>query len=64
MACYAYSVQTRWFSSVYYEAGSDPSSDQRAKQVVLASSVTPNDVNDGLRSPETIPDADQQTDRK
>ena len=32
MACYAYSVLTRWFSSVYSGAGSRPSSDQMAKQ--------------------------------
>ncbi len=67
MACYAYSVLTRWVSSVYSGAGSEPSLDQMSKQVVIASSVTPKDVNDVLLSQETtydIPDAVQLTDRK
>ena len=67
MACYAYSVLNRWFSSVCSGAGSEPSVDQMAKQVVIASSVTPEDVNDALLSQETtydIPDVVQPTDRK
>ncbi len=66
MAWYAYSVLSRWFRSEYNRAGSEPFLDQMAKQVVVASSVTPKDVNYGLRSPETtydIPDAVQPTDR-
>ncbi len=49
----------RWFSSVYSRAGSEPSVNQMAKQVVIASSVTPKDVNDAILSQETtydIPD--------
>ena len=64
MACYAYSVLTRWFSSVYSGAGSEPSSDLMAKQVVIASSVTPREFNDSSQSPETtydIPDIVQPT---
>ena len=53
MACYAYSVLTRWFSSVYSGARSRPSSDQMAKQVVIASSVTPRELNDNSQLPET-----------
>ena len=67
MACYAYSVLTRWFSSVYSGAGSRPSSDQMAKQVVIASSVTPREHNDNSQLPETtydIPDIVQPTKRK
>ncbi len=59
MACYAYSVLTLWFGSVYSGAGSEPSLDQMAKQVVIASSVTPKDVDDALLSQENtydIPD--------
>jgi hypothetical protein len=66
MACYAYSVLNSWFSSVY-GAGSEPSVNQMAKQVVIASSVTPKDVNDAMLSQETtydIPDVVQPTDRK
>ncbi len=66
MACYAYSVLTRWFSSVYSGAGSEPSLDQMTKQVVIASSVTTKDVNDVLFLPEVtydIPNAVQPTDR-
>ena len=67
MACYAYSVLTRWFSSVYSGAESRTSSDQMAKQVVTASSVTPGEVNDSSQLPETtydIPDIVQPTKRK
>jgi hypothetical protein len=67
MACYAYSVLNRWFSSVYSGAGSEPSVNRMAKQVVIASSVTPKDFNDALLSQETtydIPDVVQPTDRK
>jgi hypothetical protein len=70
MACYrdAYSVLTRWISSVYSGAGSEQSLDQMAKQVVIASSVTPEDVNDVSLSQETtyddVPNIVQPTDRK
>ena len=55
MACYAYSVLTRWFSSVYSGAGSRPS-DLMAKQVVIASSVTPSELNDSSQLPDTTYD--------
>ena len=64
MACYAYSVLTCWFSSVYSGAGSRPSSGLMAKQVVIASSVTPGDFNDRSHLLETtydIPDIVQPT---
>jgi hypothetical protein len=67
MACYAYSVLNQWFSSVYIGAGSEPSVNQMAKQVVIASSVTPNDVINAILSQETnydIPDVVQPTERK
>ena len=67
MACYAYSVLTRWFSSVYSGAGSRPSSDQMAKQVVVASSVTPRELNDSSQLPDTtydLPEIVQTTTRK
>jgi hypothetical protein len=50
MALFAYSVLTRWFSSVYSGAGKEPCLDQMAKQVVTASSVTSKDVNDRFTS--------------
>ena len=67
MACYAYSVLTRWFSSVYSGAGSRPSSDLMAKQVVIASSVTPSEHNDSSQLPDTtydLPEIVQPTTRK
>ncbi len=67
MACYAYSVLSLLFGSVYSGAGSEPSVNQMAKQVVIASSVTPKDVNNAFLSQETtydIPDVVQSTDRK
>ncbi len=67
MACYAYSVLTRWFCRVYSGAGSEPSLNQMAKQVVIASSATSKDVNDALLTKETtcnIPNVIQPTDRK
>jgi hypothetical protein len=73
MACCAYSVLTRCFQvgSVYSGAGSEPFLNQMAKQVVIASSATPKDVDDALLTQETltetiydIPDVVQQTDRK
>ncbi len=69
MACYAYSVLTRWFSSVYSGAGREPSLDQVVKQVVIASSVTYREVNasDQSHLPETthdIPDIVQLINRK
>ncbi len=45
-----------WFGSVYSGARSEPSVNQMADQVVnlvIASSVTPKDVNDALLSQET-----------
>ncbi len=67
MACYAYSVLTLWFSSVYSGAGSEHSINQMAKQVVIASSATSKDVNYVLLTQETtcdIPDVVQLTDKK
>ena len=66
MACYAYSVLTRWFSSVYSGAGSRPSLDLMAKQVI-ASSVTPSEFNDSSQLPDTtydLPEIVQPTTRK
>ena len=53
MACYAFSVLNRWFSSVYIGAGSEPSVNQMTTQVVIASSVTPKDVNNAILSQDT-----------
>ena len=67
MTCYAYSVLTRWVSSVYSGAGSRPSSDLMAIQVVIALSVTPGEFKDSSQLPETtydIPDIVQPTKRK
>ena len=67
MACYAYSVLTRWFSSVYSGAGSRTSSDLMSKQVVIASSVTPSELNDSSQLPDTtydLPEIVQPTTRK
>ena len=59
MACYAYSVLTQWFSSVCSGAGSEtPLSKESkqvvkaSKQVVIASSMTPIEVNDVSSRPE------------
>ncbi len=41
---------------MYSGAGSEPYVNQMAKQVVIASSVTPKDVNDALLSQETTYD--------
>jgi hypothetical protein len=52
---------------VYSGAGGRPFSDQMSKQVVTASSVTPIDVNERSRLPEStydIPDIVQQISRK
>ena len=57
MECYAYSVLTRWFISVYCGAGSETASSKQSKQVVIALSVTPMDFNDISSRPETIDDA-------
>ncbi len=46
MACYAYSVLTRWFSSVDCGAGSETALNKHLKLVVIASAITPMDVND------------------
>ena len=37
MACYAYSVLTRWFSSVYGGAGSETPLDKELKQLAVPS---------------------------
>ena len=52
---------------MYSGAGSRPSSDKMAKQVVIASSVTPREFNDSSQLPETtydLPDIVQPTKRK
>ena len=67
MACYAYSVLTRWFSSVYCGAGSETALSKQSKQVVIASSMTPMDVNDISSRPETtddVPESCQEPNRK
>ena len=67
MACYTYSVLTRWFSSLYSGAGSRASSDLVAKLVVIASSVTPSELNDSSQLQDTtydLPDIAQPTKRK
>ena len=67
MACYAYSVLTRWFSSVYSGARSETPLEKESKQVVVTSSVTPSEVNNISHSPETIydiPDSYQLSNRK
>ena len=46
MACYAYSVLTQWFSSVYSGAGSETPLSKESRQVEIASSMTLMDVND------------------
>ncbi len=56
-----------WFSSEYGRAGSRPLSDQMAKQVVIATSVTPMDIKDRSPLPDTtydIPDIVQPTNRR
>ena len=67
MACYAYRVLTQWFSSVYSGAGSETPLSKESKQVVIASSMTPMDVNDISSRLETtvdVPDSCQEPDRK
>jgi hypothetical protein len=64
MACYAYSVLTRWFSSVHSGAESRSSSDLMAKQVVIASSVTPMEFNDRSPLPTTFPTSYLHLDKK
>jgi hypothetical protein len=67
MACYAYNVLTSWFSSVYCRAGSETAWSQQSKQVVIASSMTPMDVNDISSRPETtddVPESCQEPIRK
>ena len=66
MACYAYSVLTQWFSSVCSGTGSETPLSKEPEQVVIASPMTPMDVND-ISSLETIadvPDSCQEPDRK
>ena len=69
MACYAYSVLTQWFSSVCSGAGSETPLSKESKQVVIASSMTPMDVNlnDTSSRMETtvdVPDVCQEPNRK
>ena len=67
MVCYAYSVLSRWFSSVCSGAGSETPMSKESKQVVIASSMTPMDVNDISSRLETtvdVPDSCQGPDRK
>ena len=69
MACYAYSVLTRWFSSVYCGAGSETALSKQSKQVVIASSTTPMDVNDIMISSrqettDDVPESCQEPNRK
>ncbi len=67
MACYAYSVLTRWFSSVYCWAGRETALSKQSKQVVIASSMTPMDVKDVSSRLETTNDVSescQQPNRK
>ncbi len=67
MACYVYSVLTRWFSGVYCGAGSETALSRQSKQVVIASSMTPMDVNDISSRPETtydVPESCQEPNRK
>ncbi len=56
MVCYAYSALTSWFISVYCGAGSETAFSRESKQVMIASSMTPIDVNDISSRPETIDD--------
>ena len=46
MERYVYSVLTRWFRSVYEGATSEIPLRKKSKQVVIASLITPVDVND------------------
>ncbi len=39
MACYAYSVLTRWFGNIYSGAGSEPPPDQMAKHIFLPNGI-------------------------
>ena len=58
---------TRWFSSVYCGAGSETALSKQSKQVVIASSMTPMDVNDISSRPETtddVPESCQEPNRK
>ena len=67
MACYAYSVLTQWFSSVFSGAGSETPLSKESKQVVIASSMTPIEVNDVSSRPETandVPESCQEPNRK
>ena len=67
MVCYMYSVLTQWFSSVSSDAGSETPLNKESKQVVIASSMTPMDVNDissRLENTVNVPDSCQEPDRK
>ena len=67
MACYAYSVLTQWFSSVCSGAGSETPLSKESKQVVIASSMIPMEVNDKSSRPETtddVPESCQEPNRK
>ena len=50
MACYAYSVLTRWISSVYCGAGSETALSKQLKQVVIAQETT-DDVPESCEEP-------------
>ena len=66
MACYAYSVLTQWFGSVYSGAGSETPLSKESKQIVIASSMIPMDDNDISSRPETtddVPESCQEPDR-
>ena len=67
MVCYAYSVLTQWFSSVCSGAGSETPLSKESKQVVIASSMIPMEVNDKSSRPETtddVPESCQEPNRK
>ncbi len=67
MACYAYSVLTRWFSSVYCRAGCETALSKQSKQIVIASLMTPMDVNNISSLQETtndLPESCQEPNRK
>ena len=58
---------TQWFCSVYRGAGSETHLSKESKQVVIASSMTPMDVNGISSWPETtydVPESCQEPSRK
>ena len=69
MACYAYSVLTHWFCSVYSGAGSETPLSKESKQVVIASSMTPtqmdvNDISSRQETTDNVPESCKEPDRK